>query len=105
MALNEVNTSFNIQIAKTEISIGVVNISKDACIVEVSVSPLTKSVWLIAMPVNAQSKKRGKSFFSIFADVLLNIHTNQNKMRLLPTRSTFNANGFTNTGDINFTKL
>jgi hypothetical protein len=58
--------------------------------VDVIVNPLMKSVWLTATPVNPQSIKRNKCSFFIPAFVLPIIQTSQNKIKLMPTRSTFN---------------
>ena len=62
-AFKMVTFSFNIQKAKMVISNGVQSISNDAWMVEVIVNPLIKSIWLAAMPVKLQSKKRSKCFF------------------------------------------
>ena len=84
---------------------GVVRIKRDACTVEVSVSPLINRVWLMVMPVSPHSKKRPISFLRMPAADFPNSQITQKRTRLTPTRKMFSPKGLTKAGEISLTRL
>ena len=97
--------SFNAQNANIVIKSGVHSISNEACMVEVIVNPLIKSIWLMATPVSPHNINLPRCSFRIDAFVLLKLHSVQNNATLTPTRIRFNPYGPITEGEMNFTRL
>lgn len=75
------------------IMMGVINVSSDACIGNVSDKPFMNSIWFKAIAVSAQSKNAGTSFLAIRVPRGPKKNKIQNSTKLTPMRIMFNPNG------------
>jgi hypothetical protein len=99
------NVSFSLSshAAMMVMKMGVPSDNKELWMAVVNDNHLMNNNWLMATPVNAHNKKRGRCFLSNPALLGFIKKSNQNNNKLDSTRTTFKAKGAMNSGVMVFT--